>query len=99
MYDEKTLEETAAGSKVTAEMRNLRREMEDMMVVRADSLCHLHIHQHYEIYKEKCEKANIPVSHWAIPQEIWKVMEENKVLEEQGGRQIRRSSRHWTSKV
>ncbi|KIJ90586.1 hypothetical protein K443DRAFT_116388, partial [Laccaria amethystina LaAM-08-1] len=24
------------------------------------------------------------VSHWAIPREIWKVMEENKALEEQG---------------
>ena len=46
--------------------------------------CCLHIHQHYEIYKEKCEKEGILVSHWVISQEIWKVMEENKALEEQG---------------
>jgi hypothetical protein len=46
--------------------------------------CRLHIRQHYEIYKEKCEKADIPVSHWAIPREIWKVMEENKASEERG---------------
>ena len=50
----------------------------------SNSSCHLHIRQHHEIYKEKCERADIPVSHWAIPWEIWKVMEENKALEEQG---------------
>ena len=43
-----------------------------------NSSCRAHIRQHFEIYKEKCEKAGIPVNHWAIPREIWKVMEEEK---------------------
>jgi hypothetical protein len=40
--------------------------------------------QHYDLYKEKCEKANVPVNHWAIPREIWKVMEEEKEEERRG---------------
>ena len=44
-------------------------------------LCHAHIHQHY---KEKCEKEDIPINHWAIPRELWKVMEEEKVAEKHG---------------
>jgi hypothetical protein len=43
-----------------------------------NSSCRAHIRQHYEIYKEKCEKANVPVNHWAIPREIWKIMEDEK---------------------
>jgi len=49
-----------------------------------NSSCRLHIRQHYDLYKEKCEKAELPINHWAIPREIWKVMEENKELEKQG---------------
>ena len=43
-----------------------------------NSSCRLHVRQHYDLYKERCEKANIPVNHWAIPRLIWKVMEEEK---------------------
>jgi len=50
----------------------------------SNSSCGLHLRQHYAIYKEKCEKEDIPINHWAIPQEIWKAMEENKVLDERG---------------
>jgi hypothetical protein len=31
-----------------------------------------HLRQHYDIYKERCEKANIPLHHWAIPPNISK---------------------------
>lgn len=43
-----------------------------------NSSCRQHIRQHYALYKERCEKANIPVNHWAIPREIWNLMEEEK---------------------
>ena len=49
-----------------------------------NSSCHLHIRQHYNLYKERCEKADIPTSHWAIPRDIWRIMEEEKEVEEQG---------------
>src|ERR1700678_3457795 len=49
-----------------------------------NSLCGLHIHQHYKVYKERCEKADIPISHWAIPWDIWRIMEEVKEAEERG---------------
>jgi len=46
--------------------------------------CRLHIRQHYNIYKERCEKADIPINHWAIPRDIWRIMEEEKEAEERG---------------
>jgi hypothetical protein len=48
-----------------------------------NSSCRAHIHQHYELYKQKCEEENIPINHWAIPHDIWKVMEEEKEAEKQ----------------
>ena len=49
-----------------------------------NSSCRLHICQHYVQYKEKCEKEKVPINHWAIPREIWRVMEESKEAEKQG---------------
>lgn len=49
-----------------------------------NSSCRVHVRQHYVLYKEKCEKGKIPINHWAIPREIWKVMEEERVAEERG---------------
>jgi hypothetical protein len=43
-----------------------------------NSSCRFHICQHYKVYKKKCEDADIPVVHWAIPWPIWKAMEEEK---------------------
>ena len=43
-----------------------------------NSSCCLHIRQHFELYKDKCEKGNIPLHHWAVPRTIWKEMEEEK---------------------
>ena len=37
-----------------------------------NSLNRFHIRQHYEIYKERCEKDKIPLNHWAIPPNIVK---------------------------
>jgi hypothetical protein len=42
--------------------------------------------QHYQLYKSKCEEADIPINHWAIPCDIWKVMEEENAAEKQGRR-------------
>ena len=47
-------------------------------------MCHAHICQHYKVYKEKCEKEDIPINHWVIPWELWKVIEEEKVAEKHG---------------
>jgi len=44
----------------------------------------MHIRQHYELYIQKCEKANVPLNHWAIPRDIWRVMEEEKEAEKRG---------------
>ena len=49
-----------------------------------NSTCRLHIRQHFELYKDKCEKGNIPMHHWAIPRTIWKEMEEEKQAVEKG---------------
>ncbi|KAF8173117.1 hypothetical protein BJ912DRAFT_859601 [Pholiota molesta] len=49
-----------------------------------NSSCRLHLRQHYNLYKEKCDKAGIPINHWAIPREIWKVMEEEREAEKRG---------------
>jgi len=38
----------------------------------------------FPIYKKRCEKNKIPVAHWAIPQSIWKAMEEEKEAEASG---------------
>ena len=43
-----------------------------------NSSCRQHIRQHYNIYKKRCEEAKISLNHWAIPRDIWAVMEEEK---------------------
>ena len=37
-----------------------------------NSLNCFHIHQHYVIYKERCEKGKILINHWATPPNIVK---------------------------
>jgi len=49
-----------------------------------NSSCRAHLRQHYKLYKANCEEADIPINHWAIPRDIWKVMEEEKEAEKQG---------------
>jgi len=49
-----------------------------------NSSCRAHIRQHYTVYKQRCEDRNIPMSHWAIPRNVWQVMEEEKEAEKQG---------------
>lgn len=44
----------------------------------ANSSCRQHIRQHYEIYQKRCEDAKIPLNHWAIPRDIWAVMEKER---------------------
>jgi len=44
-----------------------------------NSSCQQHIHQHYEVYRQWCKESNIPEHHWAIPQIIWKKMEEERM--------------------
>jgi hypothetical protein len=38
-----------------------------------------HIRQHYNIYKERCEKGNIPINHWATPPKIIKAKAEEEL--------------------
>ena len=59
----------------------------------SNSTCHFHIHQHYEVYKEKCEKGDILMCHWAIPRPIWKAMEEEKE-EQERGRSTKKQMQH-----
>jgi DNA-binding LacI/PurR family transcriptional regulator len=49
-----------------------------------NSSCRAHLRQHYNLYKERCEKADIPLNHWAIPRTVWKKMEEEKAEEVRG---------------
>jgi hypothetical protein len=49
-----------------------------------NSSCRLHLRQHYKVYEERCEKADVPVNHWAIPRETWKIMQAEKELKEEG---------------
>ncbi|KAF8235080.1 hypothetical protein L208DRAFT_1139183, partial [Tricholoma matsutake] len=44
----------------------------------SNSLCHLHIHQHYTQYQELCKQENIPEHHWAVPRPIWNEREAAK---------------------
>ena len=62
-------------SQMASERLSLREEI---------PLCRFHIHQHYDIYKERCEKADISVNHWAIPWPIWIVKEAAKDAEKRG---------------
>jgi len=45
-----------------------------------------HLRQHYVIYKERCEKGNIPMDHWAIPPNIVKATKAAEVAAMQGGK-------------
>jgi hypothetical protein len=49
-----------------------------------NSSCRTHIRQHYQLYAQKCEEGNVPVHHWAIPRDTWRVMEEEKDAEKRG---------------
>ena len=46
----------------------------------SNSSCRQHIHQHYDLYKQKCNDSNIPVNYRAIPPHILKEMEASKKL-------------------
>lgn len=49
-----------------------------------NSSCRAHLRQHYELYKTRCAEKDIPINHWSIPRDIWKVMEEEKEAEKKG---------------
>jgi hypothetical protein len=49
-----------------------------------NSSCRLHLRQHYKLYEERCKEANIPINHWAVPREIWRVMQAAKESVQQG---------------
>ena len=40
--------------------------------------CQQHIHQHYDVYQQRCKESNIPEHHWAIPRAIWNKTKEKK---------------------
>ena len=43
-----------------------------------NSSCCQHIHQHYDMYKEGCEKGGIDISHHAVPRHVLKMIEDEK---------------------
>ena len=45
---------------------------------RGNSTCRVHIHQHYEIYKERCKEGNIPENHHALPRQLYQQMKIDK---------------------
>jgi hypothetical protein len=49
-----------------------------------NSSCRAHLRQHYELYKTRCTEKAIPINHWSIPRDIWKVMEEEKDAKKKG---------------
>ncbi len=52
--------------------------------VGGNSSCRAHIRQHYDLYETRCKEKDIPISHWSIPRDIWKVMEEEKEAKKKG---------------
>ncbi|KAH9041793.1 hypothetical protein EDB85DRAFT_1886448 [Lactarius pseudohatsudake] len=43
-----------------------------------NSSCRAHIRKHYELYKQRCKDENIPENHYAVPQVIWKELQNLK---------------------
>src|SRR5258708_955657 len=43
-----------------------------------NSSCRTHIRKHYELYKQQCKDGNIPENHHALPQPLWKELQEAK---------------------
>jgi hypothetical protein len=43
-----------------------------------NSSCRAHIQKHYELYKQCCEDRNILENHHALPQALWKEVQEAK---------------------
>jgi len=41
--------------------------------------CWVHICQHYELYKARCEEEGLPEHHWAIPCSIWNARQEPQI--------------------
>ena len=44
----------------------------------SNTSCHQHARKHWAVYKRKCEEAEVPVHHWAVPRTIWNKMEGKK---------------------
>jgi hypothetical protein len=49
-----------------------------------NSSCRQHIRQHYNIYKERCEKGGIDMSHHAVPRDVWRKIEDEKEAKKNG---------------
>jgi hypothetical protein len=55
-----------------------------------------HIRQHYEIYKERCERGNIKMNHWATPPKIAKAKEAQRDGQQQLGFKTMTGPREFT---
>lgn len=64
--------------------RNRTPDIVDAAVLRkcfltgGNSTLRQHCRKHYEIYKEKCEEANVPVNHHAIPPKLLRALAGDK---------------------
>jgi hypothetical protein len=49
-----------------------------MFYTGGNSSCRAHIRQHYELYKQRCKDGDIRENHHALPQQLWRQLEEEK---------------------
>jgi hypothetical protein len=61
------------------EKKDLKGGKRNTFFTGGNSTCRAHIHCHYNVYKERCKEKGIPENHHAIPREIWKEMQAEKL--------------------
>jgi hypothetical protein len=75
--------------KMMVDEKDSQRHREDVRLMKKESLrkafytggnstCRAHIRNHYDVYKMRCQKENIPENHHAIPRPLWKRMQADK---------------------
>ena len=61
------------------EKTNLKGGKRSAFFTGGNSTCRAHICCHYDIYKQRCDKKDIPVNHHAIPRQVLRAIEEEKL--------------------
>jgi hypothetical protein len=60
-------------------------KVRDALIVGGNSTNRVHIRQHFEVYKERCEKDKIEVHHHALPRDMWREIYGPKDEEDDSG--------------
>ena len=61
------------------EKTNLKGGKRSVFFTGGNSTCWAHIRCHYDIYKQRCDEKDIPVNHHAIPRQVLRAIEEEKL--------------------